>query len=306
MIVEYLEKMYAEQALEVAKRPHRWNRGSSVGYCPRRLGYQKLGIIGDPLTPRRMSILDDGNFYDAQLKADIQKALSGYIIPIDKFPACYIEGVEITRTPDFLIMPTGEWTTIGLGEIKSMSNFGFERALKGEIDESYCAQAYSYTVGNDLNPIVFVCVRKETRHICEVIFDRNAKETIITQRYGGNPLETAINDPMLVAEIRSPFDANTEMRVRETIRTVSGCTSTENLPLGINAIESETVAANGKEKAAPLESQYGSPVKVNGNWRYFETGRKVANFPCSYCAYIRTCLGAALEIKDGKPVWVVP
>lgn len=115
-----------------------------------------------------------------------------------------------------------------------------------------------------------------------------------------------INDPMLVAEIRSPFDANTEMRVRETIRTVSGCTSTENLPLGINAIESETVAANGKEKAAPLESQYGSAVKVNGNWRYFETGRKVANFPCSYCAYIRTCLGAALEIKDGKPVWVVP
>ena len=152
MIVEGLEKHYRARAIERNEQPQRWNRGSSMGYCPRRLAYQKLGVKGDLLTPRRVSIFDDGNFYDAQLKKDLVSALGGRIIPITEFPSSVIEGQEITRTPDFLIVDD----SIGLGEIKTMSNFAFERALNGEIDIAYCCQAWTYTVGNNLNPIVFI------------------------------------------------------------------------------------------------------------------------------------------------------
>ena len=79
MIVEALEKYYRARAIERNEQPQRWNRGSSMGYCPRRLTYQKLGVKGDPLTARRLSIFDDGNFYDAQLKGlGVGARRSGY------------------------------------------------------------------------------------------------------------------------------------------------------------------------------------------------------------------------------------
>lgn len=278
-----------------------------MGRCPLELAYTKLGIKGDPLTPRRMSIFDDGNFYDQKLKDDLIKAMGGGIValPYGSWPSVWIEDVEIFGTPDFLIMPK-TYPTVGLGEIKSMSNFAFERALNGQIDEPYCCQAWVYASQNALNPIVFVCVRKETRHICEVIFDKTAKETVITKRYGGNELEIAANDPMLIAEVRSPFDAKIEQRVRQTIKAVS-VASESNLPIGVNAIEPETVKANGKAKAEELKKQYGEPSAQNGNWYSFKTGRQVLGFPCGgYCAYTRTCFPEVkLEIEGGKPKWVV-
>jgi len=303
MIVEGLEHYYRARAIERNEQPHRWNRGSSMGYCPRRLAYQKLGVKGDPLTPRRLSIFDDGNFYDAQLKKDLVSALGGRVIPITEFPSIVIESHEITRTPYFHIIED----TIGLGEIKSMSNFAFERALDGEIDVAYCCQAWTYTVGNNLNPIVFVCVRKETRHICEVIFDRNAKDIVVTRRYGGDPLELAREDPMLIAEIRSPFDESVEQRVRSTIKAVLGATISD-LPAGVRAVEPETVSVQGKAKAEEAAKLYGPGVQ-SGSWWKFETGRQIAGFPCSYCPFVRRghgCLDADLEIKDRKPIWVIP
>lgn len=197
--------------------------------------------------------------------------------------------------------------SIGLGEIKTMSNFAFERALNGEIDLAYCCQAWTYTVANNLNPIVFVCVRKETRHICEVIFDRNAKNTVVTQRYGGDPLELAREDPMLIAEIRSPFDESVEQRVKSTIRAVLGATASD-LPAGVRAVEAETLSVQGRAKAEEAAKLYGPGVQ-NSSWWKFETGRQIAGFPCSYCPFVRRghgCLDAELEFKDNKPIWVFP
>ena len=91
MIVEGLENYYRARAIERNGQPQRWNRGSYMGYCPRRLAYQKLGVKGEPLTARRLSIFDDGNFYDAQLKKDLVSALGGRVIPITEFPSCVIE-----------------------------------------------------------------------------------------------------------------------------------------------------------------------------------------------------------------------
>jgi len=162
-------------------------------------------------------------------------------------------------------------------------------------------------VGNNLNPIVSICVRNETRHICEVIFDRNAKDTIVTRRYGGDPLELVREDPILIAEIGSPFDESVEQRVRSTIRAVLDATIS-NLPLGVRAVEPETVSVQGKAKAEEAAKFYGPGVQ-SGSWWKFETGRQIAGFPCSYCSFVRRrygCLDADLEIKDGKPIWVIP
>jgi len=306
-MIEYVEQYYRDLAVAENQKPRRWNRASSSGRCPRELGYTKLGIQGDPLTPRRMSIFDDGHFYDEKLKNDIVKAAPWCVpIPLGSWPSVWIEGQEITGTPDFIILPHGEWPTVGLGELKSMSNFAFERAMAGNIDESYCCQAWVYAQQNDLNPIIFICVRKETRHICEVVFDRTAKETIITKRYGGNEIEIAANDPMLIAEIRSPFNEKIEERVRSTIRAVAKCDGLSTLPPGVRAVEKETVSAQGKAKAEEARKLYGEPSKVNGQWSYFETGREILGFPCSYCGFHNNCFpGIQLELDGGKVKWIV-
>ena len=306
MIIESVEQMYRDQAKLENQKPRRWNRASSMGRCPRELAYTKLGIQGEPLTPRRMSIFDDGHFYDEKLKNDIAKACPWCVpIPLGSWPSVTIEGVEITGTPDFIILPHGEYGTVGLGEIKSMANFSFERALAGKIDESYACQAWTYASANSLNPIVFFCVQKETRHICEVTFDRNCKETIVTKRYGGDEREITLQDPLLTHQIRSPFNEEIAERVRSTVRGVAACDGLSTLPPGIRVVEPETVKVQGQAKAEELKARYGEPVK-SGSWFTLQTGRQVLGFSCNYCSFKQNCFpGVQLEIEGGKPKWVV-
>jgi hypothetical protein len=187
-----------------------------------------------------------------------------------------------------------------------MNNRSFERTTNGEIDQGYLAQAWTYSQGNILNPIIFICVRKETRHICEVIFDRDATETVITKRYGGNELEIAAKDPALIAEVRTPFDGAVEQTIRDTIRSVSVVSALDDLPTGVRAIENETVKVQNREEKEQAKIAYGEAISQAGSWATFKTGRQIANFPCGYCGWVDRCLGAVLEIKKGKPLWVVP
>jgi len=112
---------------------------------------------------------------------------------------------------------------------------------------------------------------------------------------------------MLIAEIRSPFEESVEQTVKSTIRAVLGATASD-LPAGVRAIESETFSVQGKakpEEAAKIDG----PGVQSGSWWKFETGRQIAGFPCSYCPFVRRghgCLDADLEIKDDKPIWVIP
>lgn len=305
MIIDLLENDLRAEARIDAERHHRWNRGSALGYCPRRLGYQKLGVKGDPMTPRRLSILGDGLAYDLVLKDRIQRVLKHKVIDGDFLGdhEVELEGVPISYHIDMAMgLDDGRCAVV---ELKTASNRTFEKALGGDIDFAYLAQAWFYHYATGFPVVIFLFYRKETSHIAEIVFDVEAKETIVTQRYGGDALELATNDPLLIAEVRSPFDEAVEMRVRETVRVVECTTGDNSLPAGVRAIEDETVSANGKEKAGILADKYGDPIKQNGHWYYFATGRKIAGFPCSYCSFIKQCLGAKLEIKDNKPVWVM-
>jgi hypothetical protein len=127
------------------------------------------------------------------------------------------------------------------------------------------------------------------------------------QSYGGDPLELAREDPLLIAEIRSPCDESVEQKVRSTIKAVL-CATISDLPAGVRAVEAETLSVRGKAKAEEAAKLYGPGVQ-NSSWWKFETGRQIAGFPCSYCPFVRRgygCLDADLEIKDGKPIWVIP
>jgi hypothetical protein len=316
MIVDKIENFYRAESEQMNKRPRNVFRASSAGYCERRLGYDKLGFQGEAMTPRRMAVLRHGSTLDWAFKKDLAKALGDKYINFDDLPYnhCDLDGIKIW------FMPDGAFETddgqIGIVENKTMSDWGFERALKGEIDRAYLCQAWLYHYGTSFNPIVFVCYRKETSHFCEVVFDRRATETIVTQRFGGDPMQLAVDDPMLVAEIRSPFDASVEEEVRGKFKRLRNLTTEADLApqLTVNdrgepVIVPETISIQGNGPASAYADANNLSIAAavkSGSWYKFATGRQVANFPCSYCSHIKRCLGAKLEFKSNKPVWVIP
>jgi len=306
MIVDLLENFYRKRADSGSRNPF---RASRAGHCERAMGYDKLGIEGEPITPRRAAVFRHGTILDGALKADLAAVLGDRFVNLDDLGvnACDIEGVRITFTPDGAFQTdTGE---IGIVEIKTMSDWGFERALKGEIDRAYLCQAWTYAFGTSFNPILFLAYRKETSHFCEVIFDRNVSETVITQRFGGDPQELYINDPLLVSEIRTPFDPSVEEEVRGKFRRLANVETESDLAVGVNAVEWETVKVQGKDNAAAWANAHQADMSLavrSGSWFTFGTGRKIAGFPCSYCSHIKRCLGAQLEFTaSNKPLWVI-
>ena len=305
MIIEHLEEFYRREAAARNKEPRNVFRASSAGYCERRLGYEKLGVQGDPLTPRRLSVFRHGTAIDGALKIDLQLALNDKFLNLDALRRneCEIEGVTVSFTPDGAFQNGGE--AIGIVEIKTMSDYAFDRACKGEIDRSYLCQAWVYAYGTSFNPVVFICYRKETSHMVELVFDKNQKEKIVVQRYGNDALELAINEPLMLAEIKTPFDPSVEEEVRGKFKRLAELESVNDLAPGVRAIGPEVVKIQGKAKAIEAEAEYGPPEKVGGSWFTFHTPRKIAGFPCSYCPMIKKCLNAKLEITHGRPTWVI-
>lgn len=306
LLIDRLEEFYRSRATSTRINPF---RASAAGYCERRLGYDKLGIEGEPITPRRAAVFRHGHIIDMALKQDLAEVLGDSFVNLDKLPynKCEIEGVTISFMPDGAFQTnSGE---IGIVELKTMADYSFDRALKGEIDRAYLCQAWVYHYGTSFNPVVFVAYRKETSHFCEIIFDCRQQEKVITQRFGGDPQALWTNDPLLVADIRTPFDDSVEEEVRGKFRRLAQVTQESELAEGVRAIEAETVSVQGKEKAGAVIAEHPEwPIgtaKISGSWYKFETGRKIAKFPCSYCPHIKRCLGATLEFKNDKPIWVV-
>jgi hypothetical protein len=211
-------------------------------------------------------------------------------------------------------------TSIGIIEIKSMSDYAFNRALKGEIDHDYLCQAWTYFKGTDFNPVVFLAYRKETSAMVEIVFDRLATEKVVTQRLTGDPVELAKQDPIMLTEIRSPFDESVGEYVRARIAWLK---KLQNDPIfqanflahpeyvpGKDAVEDEVESVQGNAKCQARAKELGvslSTVTQNGSWWKIPTGRKILGFPCSYCAHMKRCFpNAKMEMAKDRPIWVVP
>lgn len=308
MIIEKVEAYLSAEAAKENKKKRNPFRGSAAGYCERSLGYNKLGIHGRALLPRRFMVLKHGTGLHQQLTKLFAKALGDRFVPERKLVGkhklfTHIEGVRISYHPD------GGYQTddgrLAIVEFKGLSDFGFEKAAEGEIDREYLCQAWVYFIGTDFDVIVFVIYRKETSHMVEIVFDRNATEKVVTQRMGGDAYELATKDPLQITQIVTPFDPSVEEEVRGKYRRLALLKRKENLAPGVRVIENELLKVQGKEKAAQYQKDYGEPIKVAGSWWTFETGRKIAGFPCSYCAHIEDCLGAKLEIGNQRPLWII-
>lgn len=202
-----------------------------------------------------------------------------------------------------------------------MSDFAFNRALKGIIDHEYLCQAYVYWVATDFDPVVFLCYRKETSAMVEIIFSRNQRETLITQTLTGDPCLLAKEDPILLTEIKTPFDPSVEDYVRERIcylkdvqswgdkDSIEGKAETVRLSVpGADAVTEEVENIQGKDKAIARAIELGCAVpERNGSWYALKTGRRLLDWPCSYCAYKNRCFpNTKLEIVGDRPKWVVP
>jgi hypothetical protein len=304
MLIERLENYYRDLAAKRNEWQGNWARASSLGYCPRRLGYQKLGVKGEPLTPRRISIFHHGDAIDLALKQDLMHALDGSIITEKHRGSVEIEGITINGECDGLFYVDDRY---GVVDGKTMSDLGFDRACNGEIEETYQIQGWVYSKIYGVDLVVFYCYRKETSHVVEVVFDGRAEGLVITRRFGGNEREIYTQDPLLIAEVKTPFSPEIEAKARQTIRDVSACTSFETLPVGVNKIEPERIKCQSKESKQDAVSRGLTLEKTAGSWATFLTGRKVLGFPCTYCPFYKHCFPSAqLEFDNGKPKWVLP
>lgn len=308
MVIELVEDYLTAEAEKDNKKKRNPFRGSAAGYCERNLGYLKLGINGRPLLPRRFMVLLHGTGLHGQLTKLFHKALGDRFVPERKLVArkklfTTIEGQKIDYHPDGAFqLDDGR---LAIVEFKGLSDYGFEKATRGEVDREYLCQAWVYFIGTDFDVIIFVIYRKETSHMVEIVFDRHATETVVTQRLGGDAFQLATKDPLQVTKIVTPFDPSVADEVRGKYRRLGALKSEEELAPGVRAIEDEVVKVQGKEKALDYQRDYGEPVKVAGSWYTFTTGRKIAGYPCSYCANVERCLGAKLEINNGKPLWII-
>ena len=325
MIIEQVESHLKAEALKEVGKPRDVFRASGSGRCTREQAYQMLGVVGEPLTPRRLMVFAQGRWIEGQLTDLMKASLGARFVPEGELGDHFfdLDGIHISYHIDGMF----EYDDVngkqcGIIEFKSINTRGFEKIVTGQIDIQYLCQAWCYLHGTQFPLIVFIFYRKDTSHLCEVIFDRNAKELVVTQRLGGDVLALAKDDPLLVTEVRSPFDESVGNKVREHFKWLAQMHDTyeasgvsieeyENdgmMPPGVRAVEDEIISVQGLEKAtAMLQSMpKGAHYEKSGSWYKFNTGRKILGFPCSYCAYKQQCFpDAQLEINRGAPKWVV-
>jgi hypothetical protein len=327
MILEHVESLLRTEAAERAKRFNNPFRASSMGRCIREGAFDLLGLPGKPLQPRRMLTLKHGSvIHDGLLTPLLKKAMGWRVVDGKEFGDDFfeIDGVKISYHIDIAFQHDGGDGGIGCAEIKGWADHTFNRAMKGEIDHEPLCQGYSYYLGTDFNPVVFLGFRKETSHMVEIIFDRNAREKVVTQTLTGNPIALAKEDPILLTEIKSPFDESIQDYVWGRIRYLKQIKGMQDAGVDINllsglvrlevpgadAVEDEVEKVQGSGKAAARADELrvkSSDVTQNGSWYAIKTGRRILKFPCSYCAHMERCSPEAkMELKGDKPIWVIP
>jgi len=332
MLVEVVEDYLRVKALERSKEKPNPFRASSLGRCTRESCFDLLGLPGKPLQPRRMMTFEHGNLIHDYLADLFKRALGWKFVDGLDFQDNFFEldGVKISYHLDGAYQHYCEVCKkdeIAIVEFKGLANRGFDMARRGEIDHTYLCQAWGYQQGTSFNPIIMVPFRKETAHFATIVFDRHAPEKIVTQRLTGDPIALATEDPLLVTEIRTPFDPSVEKYVRERIKWLTLYDKLQrndalgDLPMrvthyvpGVEAVEDEVVKVQGGGKALMRQAELmadgvmaARDMSSKGSWYTIPTGRKILGFPCSYCAHMDRCFPTAkMEMDKDRSIWIVP
>ncbi len=259
------------KSLEKPKEDINVNRASSATNCPKRRWYQRTGVQGTPLTPRKLmnfmlgdlvemvtlhfikeacvgpgklysevdfgEVVDDVRVNDKVLKTYKQKTLTTKVD--DLVVTCHADGFG-KRNSD------GEWELI---ECKSSANWGFQ-TFKSDGPEDYLNQSHTCMSSEEakmmgVKSVRYFYMRKETGHIWDRLF---------------------YFDPVLWENVRKDF-----LRVMQP----------EEMPAPYQLVPEMQSNGRGKPRTP--------------------TGKMIAQFPCTYCPYLENCKGKfTVEWKEDQ------
>lgn len=168
MLVDLIEAELERQAAE--RKPTTRIGAHNAGACARKLWFAVNGYKGEPMQGRAIAIFDIGNRVEDAILEFLESAGVAHIRGTREQDAVELPELGGKVVPDFMFEHGGE--TI-IGEIKSMSDFAFQRAERGEVDEQYLAQVECYMRAFQTRRALLVAYRKETSHICEVLVERD-------------------------------------------------------------------------------------------------------------------------------------
>lgn len=263
-----------------------WRRVTGVIGCPAAILMQEAGIKGEPLEARTLRVFDTGHRVESQIVQAIYRsghplfdgpnnedvgALRG--IPEDVQEECQ---VTVGIAPHTITVPghlDGRVSWNGqeyIVDVKSMSDFAFDRLEKGEVDDKYLDQFNLYMRGTGTRWCACIGVRKETSHIAVswVPYDEKRLEQI-------------------------------DLRVAAVLSRLGG-----------KAVSSDMVAELGWCVAKKeLKYQRTKPVGYIPTGREEARQKHEDGMPATYCSYASVCPkvgkgGFEFVIDGGKPKWI--
>ena len=331
-------------------------RGSRLGRCVRQSGYMLYPDLfpPTPLQARAKLIFRFGDMIHDLVREQFRRVLPGewgmeeerfhFVVPLSVYlagralenPALRLSsrGLILDQATPALLVPLhvdgiADLPKYGLAsvEIKSMSTYGFRRALAGDIDYPYRVQMATALDATGLYTQVFVSVRKDTCHMLEIVYSKRVSSVEIRVTKSSRMVEvmrvaTGIEGDWESVEITHPFEPILLSEARERVRMLlasdrftlpprehgpdficpscvqgqASCRSCKGAGLRLSKLGKPSVCkrCNGVGQAPCEECVSGLLAEQPLPWQ------------CSYCPYTLTCYpGARLELTD-RPRYVLP
>lgn len=158
-----------EEARAKARRPPSRIAAHNAGGCTRALWYLAHGEATIPLTGAALARMEFGDLVEEHVASALVEAGTGFV-RAGREDQVRLPGIGNVRCDGFLQMPDGDSLIV---EIKSMGEYPFERAQRGEIDDKYLGQTECYIRAYDAERCLVLCVRLETVERCEVMVHRD-------------------------------------------------------------------------------------------------------------------------------------
>lgn len=169
-----VEKLIAAVEAKVNDRPLPRIYASNVGSCVRKLWYVDKLVDPEPLSGRSGMVFDMGNRVEDAIISFLVQAKIPHVRTSEERDKVFMKEIGSNVKPDFFFETevNGKPTLVPV-DVKSMSDFAFQRAESNDIDRTYLAQMECYLRAYSVNYGLFVCYRKETSHLCEVMVQRD-------------------------------------------------------------------------------------------------------------------------------------
>jgi hypothetical protein len=264
----HLSGVIASEAATRSFKISAWNSG----HCPRKLWLGLNGAPSEKMMPRAKMVFAAGHATEEWLMNFLVEAgvplirtdptKDKMLVPPfgNVIPDCYIEryGIKV------------------IADVKSMSNFAFERTKRGEIDFGYAAQLSIYGKALGVEWGVLFGVRKETSHI-------SFTDTIVR-----------LDDALWQKVLRNHAEATGPTMPHRPYELAWQC---EDAKIG-KCVNGKTPKL-GKDHTACIGTgrQPGGPF--------------IPNFPCGYCEFKQACWGVdGAKVQEviaagEKPRWRV-